>query len=264
MTTVSVLDNYAGTFTNGSQSVDATGGLRFVASVDGWITALRWWHASGTSTPAQLRLWDTATQANIATVTPVPAPSGVGWQTAPLVAPIFVHGGREYRVAFHQGASTTNTTLTSTPVAGTPPAPLDVVTAGGGCGCVAAGDVYPNGAILNPPWAVDVVWSDVEPDTGALPTSATLSNTLDAWFTSDGTENAHQDALPWLTKLRADVTGGLADLWNSGLGDAAEGYFARMEALLDLAKDHVDALPDAIAYSVRSAHVRASPQRRGR
>lgn len=203
MVAISLYDNYAGTYSANAQSSSATGAVRWISTQDGWVTAFRWRRETGVTTPTNMRLWDTVTQSAVASITSMPAPTGTGWQTVALASPVFVFANREYRISFFQGASTSNV-VANVSTAPLPPSPLSFVLTGGLPGAVVVGsDAYPNGALGVTWFAYDVIWTDTDPGTGAPPTSATVNNSLAAWFSSGG-DNTHHADLPWLVKAAVD------------------------------------------------------------
>jgi hypothetical protein len=253
MVVISLYDNYPGTFAANAQAPAATGAVRWQSSTEGWITALRWYRATGTTTPTTLRLWDSVTQSPIASVVSVPAPIGTGWQTVALPTPVFVQASREYRTSFFQGASTNNSLGSTSGTTIGAPSPMTAITSGGGVGALAVGsDSYPNGSIGDIPFGVDVVFTDTNPGTGTPPTQADIQNALASWLsTTDGT---HADSAPLqdhttlatVDTNTADVKG-QADEWAFGLGAAAHGYYATIQALIDDVKSITDTLPTPIA-----------------
>lgn len=166
--------------------------------------------ATGTNrTPQVLMLWDTTTQTQL--IAPlVPTDNGsVGWKWTPLVTPVALIVGREYRVVarWASGQTTARYTLGTMP---TPPSPWSFST-GYRCYVVSGSNVYPSSADNQYAEAVQLEADDAVGGGVTPPVVATdLTNALTAWFADTG-DNTH--------RYNATVPN-IADVVRYRLGDA--------------------------------------------
>src|SRR3990172_2252788 len=118
-----LLDNYGGSWANGTGGAFERG-MRFTVTQANYvITQLRWYRAvvSPNPAPTALRIWDTTTSQVVVNVA-VPDNGALGWQVAQVDPPFAPVVGREYRVSMNDPA--THTEASSSGDYTTPPTPF--------------------------------------------------------------------------------------------------------------------------------------------
>jgi hypothetical protein len=245
MPTIHIFDNFLATsFEPVTAGSAFEAGPSFVTPTGGNITALRWYRTgAGDTAPSFLRVWDTVTHLVVASAPTIPDSAGAGWKQVALPANVPLVPGRVYVVAIgYTGAQTSGRyTLGTVPVV---PYPLAFGSTlrqwnNGSTGYPAGGD----NTFLHP--------ADVAVEAGVIIVAApgTPGDLADWLDTAVGTQ-AH--SAPLATQALASGSSGfaaikaLADLWNSGLGAGATGYFAFMKTALLAVKERTDRLPDSI------------------
>jgi hypothetical protein len=138
--------------------LDAVGweiGTEFHSDQNGWITAIRFYKASGESSGHTGHLWDSATGTSLSTAV-FQSETSSGWQEAALVPPVYVVAGKTYVVSY-------GTNLKQTKTGGA--WPVDVPPLHGPRGCYVQGQGnFPDcaaGCIPTDPSSCSNFWVDV-------------------------------------------------------------------------------------------------------
>lgn len=121
MTERSLWTAYIGPPTTYTEGGPVTMGVSFVPSVDGLVTALKWYRGSAGAgiIPQRLSLWNRSSGNKIAEVVSPTDNNVVGWKQFPLVSPAALAQGVTYTIAFDVAGSVT----AYRHVNGTPPLP---------------------------------------------------------------------------------------------------------------------------------------------
>lgn len=253
MSTAHFFDDYGGAWGTSLNADHRQTGTRIIFSTGGYVTGLRFYRdATGAAhAPTDLKLWDAVTLAVVASVAS-PTDSGVvGWQESVLPVPVQLVAGREYRVSGQVGNATNYASFAGA-TAYAPPAPLYAASTHRCYGDQNTTDTFPNNvdSVL---WVgFDVTWTDTPPGVTPPASDADVANQFAAWLsTTDGT---HSDSAPLQDHATlATVDTNTADVssqvneWAFGLGAAAHGYYATIQALIDDVKSVTDDLPTPIA-----------------
>lgn len=211
MTDRSLWTSYVGAPGVFTAPTNYTEGVNFVPSVDGLVTALRWYRA-GTGTgylPSRLSLWNRSNGNKIAEVVSPTDNNTVGWKEFALASPAALAQGLTYTVAEDRPTGTTGARI----AVGTRPTPDANLALPTDARSVRVGslNLYPNVESNDFMEWLDVVFSDSGTGPPPAPPATTTSTdaALASWLTL-GAGNDHVGQLPNQTyEELTDTTTGL-------------------------------------------------------
>lgn len=235
---------YIGPPTTYTEGGPVTMGVSFVPSVDGLVTALKWYRGSTGAgiIPQRLALWNRSTGNKIAEVVSPTDNNTVGWKQYDLVTPAALAQGLTYSVTFDVAGSVT----AYRHVNGTPPLPDTNLAWSGNMRAYHAGaqNTFPNTVDNFGGNLVDIVFDDA--GTGPPPddpaTAADVDAILASWLTL-GAGNDHVGQLPNQTyEAITDTDTGLPAIL-----DAVGGFASSVVGLVGGSiQSALDATEDAI------------------
>ncbi|HQU93392.1 MAG TPA: DUF4082 domain-containing protein, partial [Pyrinomonadaceae bacterium] len=182
-------------------------GTKFRSSVNGYVTAIRYWNAAGTSGTRVGHLWDTSgTMMAEATFAP---PTGTGWQEVQLSAPVAITANATYIASYHApgGYTSTNGYFASSGVSSTPLRALQESEDGSnGVYRYGPSGTFPVDSFQSSNYWVDVVFSEsVAPDmtpptlTARTPADLSTNNSIGTNVTATFSEGMDQSTISGVT-----------------------------------------------------------------